>query len=265
MSTIEIDTTQNVSIRFQTANVLERILSRIIDGVIATVFLYACFLPLGLLSFNDSGVTMPWLLTTLAVLVFVLVFFYSFIMESIFHGQTVGKMAMNIRVVRMDGTEPSIGNYAVRFLVAVFEVTMTFGVVATIASLVSKSGQRLGDMAAGTLVVRKARKVTLAQVGMVADAPQHVIKYHSAGSLSPADVEVLKEVLHEAKVRSRTSDATHIVLEAAKRRIEVVLRESSDDAALIFLLDVLADYNAIHGSAHGAMPLGTTSDTVRRG
>ena len=265
MSTVEIDTTQNVSIRFQTANVLERILARIIDGIVATVFLYACFLPIGLLGVYSAGETTPWLLVTVAVSVLVLVFFYSFIMESIFHGQTLGKMAMNTRVVRMDGTEPSIGNYAVRFLVGVFEVTMTFGAVAAVVCLVSKSGQRLGDMAAGTLVVRKARKVTLAQVGMIADTPDRTILYHSAGSLSPADVDVLKEVLHEVKTRNRTPDATRTLLEAAKKRFEVVIGESSGDEALIFLRDVLADYNAIHGAAHGVMPVGTTSDTVRRG
>lgn len=256
MSTIEIDTTQNVSIRFQAANVLERILSRIIDGIVATTFLYACFLPLGLFGVFDSGESTVWLLITYAVAVFVLVFFYPFLMESIFNGQTLGKMAMNTRVVRMDGTEPSIGNYAVRFLIGVFEVTMTFGVLAAVVCLVSKSGQRLGDMAAGTLVVRKARKVTLAQVGMVADTPDRTIVYHSAGSLAPADVEVLKEVLHEAKTSNRTPDATQILLEAAKKRFEVVLGETSDDEAPIFLRNVLADYNAIHGA---------TSENAHRG
>jgi len=262
VSTIEIDTTQNVSIRFQTANALERILARIIDGFVVATVMYVAFLlvavGVGFFTTDASESLFPATLT-LYVVVFVLGFFYPFIMESIFHGQTLGKMAMNIRVVREDGTEASLGNYAVRFLVGVFEVTL-LGIVSVVAVLASKSAQRLGDMAAGTLVVRKPRKVTLAQVGLVMDQPERIIKYHAAGNLSVEDIAIVREVINEAAARQRTPEAIGVILDAARDRIERVLRERSATDSLTFLRDVVDDYNAIHSS-----PIDITSGTLRRG
>ena len=144
------------------------------------------------------------------------------------------------------------------------------GSVATIVCLASKSGQRLGDMAAGTLVVRKAKKVTLAQVGMVANQPDRVIKYQGAGKLSPADISVLKEVLMETLSHDRTLSATMVLLAAAKERFELVLDEKSQESPLLFLQTVLEDYNAIHGAPSGVVAPGRaqtyiTNDNAHRG
>lgn len=247
VSTIEIDTTQNVSIRFQAANVLERILARVIDVTVLTTFLYACIIPLSIVGYAEDE--NYWLFITVAVVASAIAFLYSFIMESIFHGQTIGKMAMNIRVVRADGTEPSVGNYAVRFLIGVFEVSMTFGSLATIVVLVSKTNQRLGDMAANTLVIKKPRRVTLAQVGLMAEVNERTIQYHGAANLSPSDVKVLRDVLLEVKRNHLRLEAVQILLDATRVRIESVIGEPLHDgtATAVALHDVLEDYNSIHG------------------
>ncbi len=75
--------------------------------------------------------------------------------ETLSHGRSLGKMACGLRVVRDDGGPIRFRHSLVRGLIGVIEILMTFGVVACIASLVSARGRRLGDVFAGTLVVRE--------------------------------------------------------------------------------------------------------------
>ncbi|RSS54585.1 RDD family protein, partial [Streptomyces sp. WAC06614] len=75
--------------------------------------------------------------------------------ETLSHGRSLGKLACGLRVVRDDGGPIRFRHALVRGALGVVELLMTFGSVACIASLVSARGRRLGDVFAGTLVVRE--------------------------------------------------------------------------------------------------------------
>ncbi|MEU8694925.1 RDD family protein [Streptomyces sp. NPDC048665] len=75
--------------------------------------------------------------------------------ETLSHGRSLGKLAFGLRVVRDDGGPIRFRHALVRGAIGVVEILLTFGVVACIASLVSARGRRLGDVFAGTLVVRE--------------------------------------------------------------------------------------------------------------
>ena len=75
--------------------------------------------------------------------------------ETLSHGRSLGKLACGLRVVRDDGGPIRFRHALVRGAIGVVEILMTFGVVACVASLVSARGRRLGDVFAGTLVVRE--------------------------------------------------------------------------------------------------------------
>ncbi|MEU9148930.1 RDD family protein [Streptomyces sp. NPDC048349] len=75
--------------------------------------------------------------------------------ETLTHGRSLGKLACGLRVVRDDGGPIRFRHALVRGAMGVVELLMTFGAVACIASLVSARGRRLGDVFAGTLVVRE--------------------------------------------------------------------------------------------------------------
>ncbi|MFD5075998.1 RDD family protein [Streptomyces sp. NPDC058371] len=75
--------------------------------------------------------------------------------ETLSHGRSLGKLACGLRVVRDDGGPIRFRHALVRGAVGVVEILMTFGIVACIASLLSERGRRLGDVFAGTLVVRE--------------------------------------------------------------------------------------------------------------
>ncbi|MFB7313497.1 RDD family protein [Streptomyces sp. NPDC056192] len=75
--------------------------------------------------------------------------------ETLSHGRSLGKLACGLRVVRDDGGPIRFRHALVRGAMGVVEILMTLGVFACIASLVSARGRRLGDVFAGTLVVRE--------------------------------------------------------------------------------------------------------------
>ncbi|MGZ3115849.1 RDD family protein [Streptomyces sp. H62] len=108
--------------------------------------------------------------TALSIAAFVLVLVGGPIaVETLSHGRSLGKMACGLRVVRDDGGPVRFRHSLVRGLIGVIEILMTFGVVACIASLVSARGRRLGDVFAGTLVVRE--RVPVAPAGFMPPPP----------------------------------------------------------------------------------------------
>ncbi|SOD65123.1 Uncharacterized membrane protein YckC, RDD family [Streptomyces zhaozhouensis] len=75
--------------------------------------------------------------------------------ETLSHGRSLGKLACGLRVVREDGGPIRFRHALVRGAIGFVELLMTAGSVACVASLVSARGRRLGDVFAGTLVVRE--------------------------------------------------------------------------------------------------------------
>ena len=84
----------------------------------------------------------------------VLIVLYYILLEG-YRGQTVGKMLLGIKVVREDNGEvPGLGAATIRTLLRIIDGIFSY-VVAFVTVLISRKNQRLGDMAAHTLVVRK--------------------------------------------------------------------------------------------------------------
>ncbi|MFE9030166.1 RDD family protein [Streptomyces iakyrus] len=108
--------------------------------------------------------------------------------ETLSHGRSLGKMACGLRVVRDDGGPIRFRHALVRGLIGVIEILMTFGIVACIASFVSARGRRLGDVFAGTLVVRERIPVT--RTGFVPPPPPWL-----AGRFSGLDLSAVPDGL----------------------------------------------------------------------
>lgn len=148
----ELVTGEAVALELRPAKLPSRALAVLIDMVVAWSAYLA--VTLGLLatagSLDDAAVA------AIAVATFVLVLVgVPIAVETLSHGRSLGKLACGLRVVRDDGGPIRFRHALVRGAVGVVEILMTFGVVACIASLVSERGRRLGDVFAGTLVVRE--------------------------------------------------------------------------------------------------------------
>lgn len=109
-------------------------------------------------AFTDGA----WLTTGLGaaiglVLAFAWQFGYPIAFETLWRGRTLGKAAMGLRVVTVEGAPVGLRHAAIRAATGTVELLATSGLLASVSSFVSPRGQRLGDLAAGTVVVRERR------------------------------------------------------------------------------------------------------------
>ncbi|MEU5220998.1 RDD family protein [Streptomyces sp. NPDC020807] len=136
----------------QPARLPSRALAVLIDLVVVwAVFLFVSVgLAVATASLDDAAAAAVSIASFLLVLVGAPI-----AVETLSHGRSLGKLACGLRVVRDDGGPIRFRHALVRGAMGVVEILLTFGVVACIASLVSERGRRLGDVFAGTLVVRE--------------------------------------------------------------------------------------------------------------
>ncbi|MEU4998473.1 RDD family protein [Streptomyces sp. NPDC021622] len=148
----ELVTGEAVALELRPAKLPSRALAVLIDLVVAwAVYLGVTVAIVASTSSLDDAAA-----AAIAVATFVLILVGGPIaVETLSHGRSLGKMACGLRVVRDDGGPIRFRHALVRGAVGVVEILLTFGVVACNASLVSARGRRLGDVFAGTLVVRE--------------------------------------------------------------------------------------------------------------
>lgn len=130
-----------------------RVLATIVDGVVLAVVFGVMSALFGTTS-AEGGQVGASLSGLAALAAFVLAFGYYIVLEG-YLGQTLGKMLLGVKVVREDtGGVPGVKAAAIRTVLRIVDGLLSY-LVAFIAVLASNKNQRLGDMAAHTLVVRK--------------------------------------------------------------------------------------------------------------
>jgi uncharacterized RDD family membrane protein YckC len=148
-----IVTPEAVVLEFETASVGSRALAQGIDLFARLALLLGLSTVLGIVApvFTDTGAVI-----VLIVAGFLLVFGYPALLEMRWNGQTVGKRAMGLRVVTVEGAPVGLRHTAIRSMLAVIDFALPpIGVAATICVLFNRRNQRLGDLLAGTMVLRE--------------------------------------------------------------------------------------------------------------
>ena len=205
MESIQIETTQNVTLEYTPASVGDRILAYLIDSLIIIAWLIMfIFIGVGL-GINSRSNGAPFVV--LFVIGFLPLMFYNLVSELLMNGQTVGKKAMSIRVVMVDGSQPTVGAYLIRWIMRLIDIQLMSGVVAIIAIASNNKGQRLGDMAANTTVVKLRPPVGLSQIIPPATATEHRVSFPEVTMLTDRDISVVRAVLN--KTTSENQELLH--------------------------------------------------------
>ena len=149
MTKTGIITSQYVQIDLTPAGVGERIFARMLDYLIMIVYSISIYYFLDFINFSsfkdDFGLLLLFIL-------FVPVIFYSLLWEILNRGRSPGKMAFGMRVVMGDGTTPTIAAYLMRWILLLIDTLSWIGIVVI---LLNRNNQRLGDLAAGTIVIKE--------------------------------------------------------------------------------------------------------------
>jgi len=145
-------TPEAVPLELRAAGIGSRFLALVLDWLVQGALALA--LVLGLLPFADAvprgvGVALLFVLIALVTLG------YPVILETLWRGRTVGKAAVGLRVVTTEGAPVRFRHALVRGALSLVELQLTFGTAAVVAVLLSRDNRRLGDLAAGTLVLRE--------------------------------------------------------------------------------------------------------------
>ncbi len=237
MSSISIQTTQNVAIEYQLASLGDRIIAYFIDLVIVIAYIFTMSLVLGL-TFNQSSSEIG--VAILVLMLFLPLMFYHLLFEVFMDGRSPGKAAMKIKVVRLDGGQPELGSYLLRWIMRLIDISMFSGIVAIIAILTSEKGQRLGDMAAGTTVIKLKPNVELDQTIFEKVADDYEPTLPKVVQLSDDDIGTIREVLD---LKLDDLDRQAEIVQKTVLGIQKKMDVTSELPPRKFLETVIKDYN----------------------
>lgn len=243
MSELSITTTQNVSINFNAAGVGERIIAYLLDFLIKMAYSIVIYLVVyDVMGLENSMQNADgW---TMAVIWFVInipVIFYTLILESIFQGQTLGKRAMRIRVIKIDGYQAGFGDHLMRWLCRLVDVWIAFGtgIVGLGFMMGTNKTQRLGDLAAGTAVITLKNNISIDHTILREVESDYRPTYPLVIKLTDNDVRIIKETYEHA-----LEAADFMQMEKLQDKIiHVTGIKSVSHNATAFIDTLLNDYN----------------------
>jgi uncharacterized RDD family membrane protein YckC len=141
----EIETPEGVSLRLRAAGAFGRAQAWLLDTVLRMLFFSVAMGLFSLLGRGGNGLA--------ALLLFALTWVYNVVCEVWFHGQTLGKRALGLRVVSADGTPVTLIPSVIRNLLRVVDALPGVYGVGLITTMIDSSARRIGDIAGGTMVI----------------------------------------------------------------------------------------------------------------
>lgn len=196
MAQTSIITGQYVRIQQTAATVMQRFFAWVIDAIFLTIA--------SAILFGMTESIAPTFYTFRIILWFFstfLILSYPLLMEMFVDGQTIGKSIMSIKVMCLDGSKPSKMSLFLRWILYIVDFGIGLGIVSIVFS---KNCQRLGDLAAGTTVVKlsKTQKPYILRSFEFTDH-RYAPAYPEATHLSVRQIEVIEHLLYSDNAQQR--------------------------------------------------------------
>jgi uncharacterized RDD family membrane protein YckC len=255
MPAIQINTPFNIALDFEVAALHKRILAYLADVIVLVIYAW------GMKKFLDEILQVEYNRYGIDILlVSIPMLLYAFVCELSMHGQSLGKKLLGIRVMSLEGGEPTVSQYLLRWATRFFEWPLVFGFVlpnfwvifqlffvgflgvfVVIIIAVSKSNQRLGDLGAGTVVVDTRIKTYLHEtVFLDISHKDYNVQFPEVMKLTDRDINTIKSILDVAARKGDFQLAAN-----AADKIKNHLKIQSPMSPFDFLEKVLMDYNYI--------------------
>lgn len=260
MGKILIPTSFNIDLEFDTAPFHTRMFAWIIDFVLQVFYIVLAFEVYGSVIKSTDGNVSEYDQWAMQLIILLPVFCYHFFCEWWWNGQSIGKKITGIRVVNDNGGKASVSQYMIRWLLRASDLSIPIVIIAIVFGLAgflkamgvtsllfiidlvlvaaNKQSKRLGDLAAGTLVIKAHPKGDLADTVFMEIQDDYVPAFPQVMRLSDRDVNTIKEVLDNGRKTGQEQVAVNV-----SARIKQALAIESPITSFDFLETLLKDYN----------------------
>lgn len=262
-----IDTPENVSFGYEIAGIGSRFLAGLIDSLIIGVVLFFLNIVLAALfewtnmgnsasAVLGSDADFTWVgglvLAIYALLNFIVIWGYYVIFELTWNGQTPGKRRAKLRVVRVNGNPAGFLDVIIRNLMRMVDFLPTGYGLGLVVMFLNSHGRRLGDYAAGTLVVKERNAISLATLS---DPRQRTLptttpelqavwqqRFPALRRLSATDYDLIRDALARHNQGHITPGALHRLATALAEKLGALTPDHNWQASRAFLSDVAEAY-----------------------
>lgn len=239
METISVSTNQHVDIDYPVAGLGERVSARLIDFALFIVVFFAFLFGLsfsGVLDGTDFGFAIMFGIYG------VLFVFYDLFCEILMNGQSIGKKILKIKVISLDGGQPSIGQYLIRWIFRIVDFVLASPVGGLVAVAVTENKQRIGDIVAGTILIKTQPRTKIDHIAFHPVEENYTPRFPDVHLLHDRDVELIHEVIG---TYYQTMNTTIVYRLAGKVTQHLGITDVGGLNELDFLKTVVADYSHV--------------------
>jgi uncharacterized RDD family membrane protein YckC len=231
MQTVSTPAARNVSIPYVIAPVGTRIGAFLLDSVLVVIYLIMVSS-----AFISMDVEEEWVWM---VFVGIPMFGFGVICELLMGGQTPGKRITNIRVMRLDGTAPKSADYLLRWACGLIDFIFFLGIIAILIITARGKGQRLGDIVAGTFVVRSSpdSSAMRTQSGTHMDTPA----FPQVVQLDRYYIELIERALE-----ANRSHGNPVPVSMMSEKVKSLLNIRTEMQPVQFLKTLVKDFNSLN-------------------
>lgn len=237
---MSVQTPESIAFSYELAGLGSRFLALVLDFIVQGIIFSAIIWGLVLLAAgaprathavaSTSEKTAESLATAAIIaLVFIVFFAYFIVFETFWNGRTPGKKLMGLRVVRDGGYPIDFTSAAIRNLVRVGEVALGFYAISAVVCVLSPENKRLGDLAAGTIVVRDS---PVASLSTLVSQSREPVRTHLLSEREHAVIDEFVARRRSLTPAVRAQLAARIAAQV-RDRVPADLQQLSDDELLM--------------------------------
>jgi uncharacterized RDD family membrane protein YckC len=241
MKTISFSTAQFVTIDYELAPTIYRVLASIIDY--SALLIYTLIMGM-LISMNAFELELKGITIFGILLIYLPYMFYSPIIEYLTNGRSLGKLALGIRVVKADGEPAGLREYFIRWIFRVIDIWIGgLGFLAILLSSTSERRQRLGDVMADTVLIkiRDNQRYSLQDILNIKSSDNHTVNYPAVTRFSDEDMLFLKNVILRV-TKYPNEDNKKLAIDLANETSRLIGLQEVPQKKMEFLRTVLQDY-----------------------